>query len=74
MNIVKVTALSTAFYLSGCTFDNSGSVNYFLAQEVRETTVACYKNYDDERLLLGSQRVWMACSRWADAKARRSNL
>ena len=74
MNIVKASALSTAFFLSGCAFDNSGSVNSFLAQEVRDTTVACYKSHDDERLLLGSQHVWMACNRWADAKARRSNL
>ena len=74
MNIVKASAFSTAFFFSGCAFDNSGSVNYFLAQEVRDATVACYKHHDDERLLLGSQNVWMACNRWADAKARRSNL
>ena len=74
MNIVKGSALSTAFLLSGCAFDNSGSVNSFLAQEVREWTVACYKSHDDERLVLGSQHVWMACNRWADAKARRNKL
>ena len=74
MNIFKASTLSTAFLLSGCAFDNSGSFSSFLAQEVRESTLACYKSHDDERLLLGSQNVWMACNRWADAKARRSNL
>ena len=74
MNIVRASLLSTAFFLSGCAFDNSGSVNSFLAQEVRDAAVACYKSHDDERLLLGSQHVWIACNRWADAKARRSNL
>ena len=74
MDIVKASALYTALFLSGCAFDNSGSVNSFLAQEVRDATLACYKSHDDERLLLGSQYVWMTCNRWADAKARRSNL
>ena len=57
MNIVKASALSTAFFLSGCAFDNSGSVNSFLAQEVRDTTVACYKHHDDERDRHGHRRV-----------------
>ena len=26
MNIVKASALSTAFFLSGCAFDNSGDI------------------------------------------------
>jgi len=73
MNIFKGSALSTAFFLPGCAIDNSGSVNSFRAQEIRETTLACYKSHDDERHLLGSQNVWMGCNRWADAKVRRSD-
>ena len=72
MNIVKASALSTAFFLSGCAFDNSvPSIAPSLLRRLEKATVACYKSHDDERPLLGSKHVWMACNRWADAKARR---